>query len=178
MGGVKTAGQGKVQRKLQASAVQQDKQQQGQQGLLKVRTKAAAGSAAGGVSSVSAPGAAGSSAGQAPAGDASEVVQLHLHLAADVAGDDRRSQLSAGRSTSSSRGWGAVPGSLAAQYSCFEEYLAARRQELQAELGPEEGVSGLIEAGHEVALGNGPEVSGVVGLGRALELATVGTASA
>lgn len=151
---MKAAGQGKVQRKLQASAFQQDKQQQGQQGLLKVRTKAAAGSAAGGVT----PGVADSSAGRAPAGDAADVVQLHMH---DVAGDGRRVQLPAGCNTSSSRGWGAVPGSTAAQYSCFEEYLAARQQELQSALGPEEGVSGLIEAGHEVALGNGPEVSRV-----------------
>jgi hypothetical protein len=51
-----------------------------------------------------------------------------------------------------------VPGSVAAQYSCFEEYLSARRTDLQAVLGAGEGVSELIEASHEVARGNGPEV--------------------
>jgi hypothetical protein len=55
--------------------------------------------------------------------------------------------------------WGALPGSVASQYGCFADYLSARRRELGLALGPGEGVSDLIEASHDVALGNGPEVS-------------------
>jgi hypothetical protein len=80
---------------------------------------------------------------------------------APAAGDNDDNSSSSSSSSdegSGIQGWGAVPGSFAATYSSFSEYIAARREGLEADLGPGEGVSALMEASYEVACSNGPEV--------------------
>jgi hypothetical protein len=54
--------------------------------------------------------------------------------------------------------WSPLPGTAAAAHASLPAYLAARRAELVAALGPDEGVSSLIEASADVAAGNGPKV--------------------